>query len=68
MSEYPNQEVLINCLLEVEHDIEQLLNICKITPGIPVKPMLAKPTKDISVIFKRFEVHWILIKEYEIHM
>ena len=48
--------MLINCLFEIEHNIDQLLDICKITPGVPVKPMLAKPTKDISIIFKRFEV------------
>jgi DNA ligase-1 len=48
----------------VGHDIEKLLKICQITPGVPVKPMLAKPTKEISIIFKRFEVkHLFFISE-----
>lgn len=32
-----------------------MLELCRITPGVPVKPMLAKPTKEIGVIFRRFE-------------
>lgn len=53
--EYPNYDKILESLLKVGKDIDQLLDICKITPGVPVKPMLAKPTKEISIIFKRFE-------------
>jgi DNA ligase-1 len=32
-----------------------LITACQISPGVPCKPMLAKPTKGIQVIFNRFE-------------
>ena len=38
--EYPDQEVLIQGLMNIGHNIDNLLDYCKITPGIPVKPML----------------------------
>ena len=41
----------------VGSEIDQVLNFCKITPGVPVKPMLAKPCKEIGIILKRFEVN-----------
>lgn len=34
---------------------EKLKDHCHIRVGIPVKPMLAKPTKGVHVILKRFE-------------
>jgi len=33
--------------MEVGKDIERLLEICNVRPGIPIKPMLAKPMKNI---------------------
>ena len=36
-------------------DIDRLQETCKATPGIPCKPMLAKPTKSIQMILNRFE-------------
>jgi len=53
--EYPNYDKILDGLLTVGKNIDSLLEICKITPGVPVKPMLAKPTKEIAIIFKRFE-------------
>lgn len=36
-------------------DYEKLKDYCKIRFGVPVKPMLAKPTTGVSVVLKRFE-------------
>ena len=34
---------------------EKLQENCRITVGVPVKPMLAKPTKGVHVVLQRFE-------------
>jgi ATP-dependent DNA ligase len=47
LCEFPNYEKVIETLLSVKTDIHRLLDVCKITIGIPCKPMLAKPTKSI---------------------
>ncbi|KAJ0417441.1 ATP-dependent DNA ligase [Aspergillus carlsbadensis] len=52
-SELPAYEVIIPALLE--HGLSKLGQHCKLQPGIPIKPMLAKPTKSITEVLDRFE-------------
>ena len=51
--ELPDYERVVPALLE--HGLEALPGLCRLTPGIPLKPMLAHPTKGLSEIFKRVE-------------
>ncbi|KAK0532786.1 ATP-dependent DNA ligase Cdc17 [Tilletia horrida] len=52
-SELPCYDKIVPALLE--QGIEGLRESCKLTPGIPLKPMLAKPTKAIGEVLDRFE-------------
>ncbi|WRT70209.1 uncharacterized protein IL334_007204 [Kwoniella shivajii] len=52
-SELPNYDLVIPALLEA--GVEGLKERCRLTPGVPLKPMLAKPTKAITEVLDRFE-------------
>lgn len=52
-SELPSYDVIIPAMLN--HGIMNLREYCKLRPGIPLKPMLAKPTKSITEVLDRFE-------------
>jgi DNA ligase-1 len=52
-SELPSYDVIIPAMLE--HGILKLREHCKLRPGVPLKPMLAKPTKAITEVLDRFE-------------
>ncbi|KIL70848.1 hypothetical protein M378DRAFT_155782 [Amanita muscaria Koide BX008] len=52
-SELPSYDEVIPALLE--HGIDNLREKCKLRPGVPLKPMLAKPTKAIGEVLDRFE-------------
>lgn len=52
-NELPSYEVIIPAMLE--QGIFNLHDSCKLQPGVPLKPMLAKPTKSISEVLDRFE-------------
>ena len=52
-SELPSYDMIIPAMLE--HGIMNLKENCQLRPGIPLKPMLAKPTKAITEVLDRFE-------------
>ncbi|KAK3340205.1 ATP-dependent DNA ligase [Neurospora tetraspora] len=52
-SELPSYDVIIPAMLT--HGIMNLRDHCKLRPGVPLKPMLANPTKAITEVLDRFE-------------
>ncbi|KAI9742621.1 MAG: hypothetical protein M1818_003762 [Claussenomyces sp. TS43310] len=52
-SELPSYDVIIPAILK--YGIFNLRENCKLQPGVPLKPMLAKPTKAITEVLDRFE-------------
>ena len=52
-SELPSYEVIVPAMLK--HGIMNLRENCKLQPGVPLKPMLAKPTKSITEVLDQFE-------------
>lgn len=52
-NELPAYEVIVPALLK--GGIWKLRDTCRLQPGVPLKPMLAKPTKSIGEVLDRFE-------------
>jgi len=49
----PIYENIINAILQ--HGIRKLPEICNFTLGVPVGPMLAKPTTGVSQVLDKFQ-------------
>ncbi|UYV82101.1 LIG1, partial [Cordylochernes scorpioides] len=52
-SECPSYDLIIPTLLD--SGLESLPDKCRITPGLPVKPMLANPTRGVQDVLQRFD-------------
>nr|OQO09820.1 hypothetical protein B0A51_18364 [Rachicladosporium sp. CCFEE 5018] len=52
-NELPSYEVIVPALLK--GGIWNLREACRLQPGVPLKPMLAKPTKSLGEVLDRFE-------------
>lgn len=52
-NELPSYEVIVPAMLK--GGIWKLRETCKLQPGVPLKPMLAKPTKSLGEVLDRFE-------------
>lgn len=52
-SELPSYGEIIPAMQK--NGLFNLSDVCKLQPGIPLKPMLAKPTKSITEVLDRFE-------------
>lgn len=50
-SEVPSFDSLLDAILSVP--LQEVHKVCTLTPGIPVEPMLAKPTKSVLEVLKR---------------
>lgn len=63
-TEMPSYDRIVPVL--IEQGIEELPNQCHLTPGIPLKPMLAHPTKSITEVLDRFEgIHFTCEWKYD---
>ncbi|OBZ83121.1 DNA ligase 1 [Choanephora cucurbitarum] len=52
-NQLPSYDIIVPALLK--YPLNELLDHCTMHPGIPLKPMLAHPTKSLTDILDRFE-------------
>lgn len=58
INQLSDEDIVFKNMIDVvkkRENFNNLIELCEITPGIPVKPQLAKPTTGINIVFQRFE-------------
>eukprot|EP00190_Bangiopsis_sp_CCMP1999_P002553 CAMPEP_0198738088 /NCGR_PEP_ID=MMETSP1475-20131203/68197_1 /TAXON_ID= ORGANISM="Unidentified sp., Strain CCMP1999" /NCGR_SAMPLE_ID=MMETSP1475 /ASSEMBLY_ACC=CAM_ASM_001111 /LENGTH=722 /DNA_ID=CAMNT_0044501959 /DNA_START=14 /DNA_END=2182 /DNA_ORIENTATION=- len=55
-NQHPVWETIVGALLESKVVDSRLLELCKLAPGVPFSPMLAKPTKGVAEVLEKFSV------------
>jgi DNA ligase-1 len=58
INQLSDYDIIMKNLIDVitkKKPVDNLIELCHITPGIPLKPQLARPTTSINIIFQRFE-------------
>ncbi|XXQ30521.1 DNA ligase [Plasmodiophora brassicae] len=58
--EVPNLDKIVSAILA--YGVEHLREHCYLTPGIPIKSMLAAPSKSISEVLSNFEGHEFVLE------
>lgn len=53
-TQFPDQHTFLHHLI-ANKSLTQTQKLCRLTPGVPCKPMLAKPTTSLKQVFDRFE-------------
>ncbi|CAG8632395.1 373_t:CDS:10, partial [Ambispora leptoticha] len=52
-AQYPNYNGIVNTLLS--HPIDKLMELCHLTVGVPLRPMLGQITRDFDSVFKKLQ-------------
>ncbi|CAG8447623.1 8042_t:CDS:10 [Ambispora gerdemannii] len=52
-AQYPNYDGIVNTLLS--HPIDKLMELCHLTVGVPLRPMLGQITRDFDSLFKKLQ-------------
>jgi DNA ligase-1 len=53
-----DEDIVFDHVIKVikrNQDFNDIINLCKIRPGCPVKPQLARPTNGVKVVLERFD-------------
>ncbi|KAJ3053686.1 hypothetical protein HK097_003612 [Rhizophlyctis rosea] len=54
-AQVPNYNILVPLLLDPSVGLSGILKACKCQPGVPIRPMLGKITRDLTEVFEKMQ-------------